>query len=113
MLVNACIDEARRLRRHRFDVELTNLHAPAAAGIESAIADRDQLQRGFVRLEPEMRAVIVLHHYLDLPLPTVATTLGIPLGTAKSRLHRALGLMRAALEADGRSGQDQLKGRPA
>ena len=113
MLVNACIDEARRLRRHRFDVELTNLHAPAAAGIESAIADRDQLERGFLRLEPEMRAVIVLHHYLDLPLPTVATTLGIPLGTAKSRLHRALGLMRAALEADGRTGQDLLKGHPA
>ena len=35
MLVNACIDEARRLRRHRVDVELTNLHAPAIAGIES------------------------------------------------------------------------------
>ena len=35
--------------------------------------------------------MIVLHHYLDLPLPTVAATLGIPLGTAKSRLHRALG----------------------
>ena len=38
------------------------------------------------------RALIVLHHYLDLPLPEVAVTLGIPLGTAKSRLHRALAL---------------------
>ena len=65
-------------------------------------ADRDQLERGFVRLDPEMRAVIVLHHYLDLPLPAVAETLGIPLGTAKSRLHRALGLLRAALDADAR-----------
>ena len=63
--------------------------------------DRDQLERGFLRLEPELRAVIVLHHYLDLPMPVVAT-LGIPLGTAKSRLHRALGQMRAALDADAR-----------
>jgi len=31
------------------------------------MADRDQLDRGFSRLEPEARALIVLHHYLDLP----------------------------------------------
>ena len=113
MLVNACIDEARRLRRHRFDVELTTLHTPATSGIESSIADRDQLERGFMRLEPDARALIVLHHYLDLPLPEVATTLGIPLGTAKSRLHRALQVMRAALDADARIRPEAREGRPA
>ena len=113
MLVHACIDEARRLRRHRADVELTNLHAPAVAGIESAVADRDQIERGFLRLEPDARALIVLHHYLDLPLPEVATTLGIPLGTAKSRLHRALQVMRAALDADARHRPEAREGRPA
>ena len=113
MLVNACIDEVRRLRRHRVDIELTNLHAPAVAGIESSIADRDQLERGFLRLEPDARALIVLHHYLDLPLPEVATTLGIPLGTAKSRLHRALQVMRAALDADARYRPEAREGRPA
>jgi RNA polymerase sigma-70 factor (ECF subfamily) len=113
MLVNACIDEARRLRRHRFDVELTTLHAPAVAGIESAVVDRDQLERGFMRLEPDARALIVLHHYLDLPLPEVATTLGIPLGTAKSRLHRAIQVMRAALDADARIRPEAREGRPA
>ena len=60
-----------------------------------------------------MRAVIVLHHYLDLPLPTVADTLGIPLGTAKSRLHRAVGLLRAALDADARAVTELTEGRPA
>ena len=85
-------------------------HAPATAGLESSIADRDQLERGFLRLDPEMRAVIVLHHYLDLPMPAVAATLGIPLGTAKSRLHRALGLMRAALDADTRAGPRPREG---
>jgi DNA-directed RNA polymerase specialized sigma24 family protein len=44
----------------------------------------------------------VLHHYLDLPLDRVAETLGIPEGTARSRLHRAVGALRAALEADAR-----------
>ena len=115
ILVRACIDEARRVRRHRVDVELTEIHVATTAipGHESAIADRDELERGFLRLEPEMRAVIVLHHYLDLPLPAVAATLGIPLGTAKSRLHRALGLMRSALQADARGRPDHAEGRPS
>jgi DNA-directed RNA polymerase specialized sigma24 family protein len=59
-----------------FDAWLNRLLVRAC--IESSIADRDQLERGFVRLTPEMRAVIVLHHYLDLPLPAVAASLGIP-----------------------------------
>jgi RNA polymerase sigma-70 factor (ECF subfamily) len=116
LLVRACIDEARRLRRHRVDVELLNLDvssARAGSRMESALADRDQLERGFARLEPEMRAVIVLHHYLDLPLPDVAATLSIPLGTAKSRLHRSLGLLRAALDADARATSELAEGRPA
>jgi RNA polymerase sigma-70 factor (ECF subfamily) len=48
------------------------------------------------------RAVIVLHHYLDLPIDEVGRILGIASGTVKSRLHRALAEMRAALEADAR-----------
>jgi RNA polymerase sigma-70 factor (ECF subfamily) len=78
----------------------------------SAIADREQLERGVARLTPELRAVLVLHHYLDLPLPAVAATLGIPVGTAKSRLHRALGQVRAALDADERA-PGLARGRPA
>jgi len=113
LMVRACIDEARRVRRHRVDVELTALMTPAIDDHASSIADRDQLERGFLRLDPEMRAVIVLHHYLDLPLPAVASALGIPLGTAKSRLHRALGLMRAALDADSRMSRNVLEGRPS
>jgi RNA polymerase sigma-70 factor (ECF subfamily) len=111
LLVNACIDEARRLRRHRLDVDLTTISAPSIVDDVSAIEDRDCLERGFLRLEPELRAVIVLHHYLDLPMPVVAATLGIPLGTAKSRLHRALAEMRAALDADSRVRGDLVEGR--
>jgi RNA polymerase sigma factor (sigma-70 family) len=113
LLVRSCLDEARRLRRHRVDVELTELAAPAIVGHETAIADRDELERGFLRLDPEQRAVIVLHHYLDLTMPDVAATLGIPVGTAKSRLHRALGLLRAALDPDARPNPSVTEGRPA
>jgi RNA polymerase sigma factor (sigma-70 family) len=113
LLVRACIDEARRLRRHRFDVELTPLDTPDDVDAASSVANRDQLERGFRRLEPEARALIVLHHYLDLPLPEIAIVLGIPLGTAKSRLHRALQSMRAALDADSRPRSELAEGRLA
>ncbi|MFL5778622.1 MAG: RNA polymerase sigma factor [Chloroflexota bacterium] len=113
LLVRACIDEARRVRRHRVDVELNDLNLHATADLVSAVADRDQLERAFLRLEPDLRSLIVLHHYLDLPLPEVAQMLGIPLGTAKSRLHRALQLMRAAVDADTRVGEGAAEGRPA
>ena len=66
------------------------------------LADRDQLERGFRRLAPDQRAVIVLHHYLGLSLDETADVLGVPHGTARSRLHRAMGALRAALEADAR-----------
>jgi len=113
LLVRACIDEARRLRRHRADIELVNIDPSASVAMEATLADRDQLERGFVRLTPEMRAVLVLHHYLDLSLPDVAASLSIPLGTAKSRLHRALGLLRAALDADARTHAEISEGRLA
>jgi len=45
---------------------------------------------------------VVLHHYLDLPLDRVAETLGVPVGTAHSRLHHAMRGLRAAIDADSR-----------
>ena len=113
LLVRACVDEARRLRRHRFDVELTPLDAPTSGDTASSLVDRDQLERGFRRLEPQARALIVLHHYLDLPMPEVAIVLGMPLGTAKSRLSRALQTMRAVLDADARPRAELAEGRLA
>ena len=113
LVVRACLDEVRRHRRHHVTYDLPTIEAPVPGSLEMTVADRDQLERGFVRLEPELRALIVLHHYLDLPLPAVADSLGIPLGTAKSRLHRALGLLRAALDADARAGSGLVERGPA
>src|SRR4029078_4748992 len=71
LLVNACIDEIRRLRGRPFevDVNVTALTLPFHADDLSAIADRDQLERGFRRLEADERAVIVLDLYPHLPPP--------------------------------------------
>ena len=53
----------------------------------STVADRDQLERGFRRLPPDQRAILVLHHFLGYAPSEIAETLGIPPGTARSRLH--------------------------
>ncbi len=103
ILVRCCFGEGRKRRRIRVEVELASIAEPRAPGDAAvSVADRDALDRAFDRLTPEARALIVLHHYLDLPLPEVATTLSLPLGTAKSRLHRAIRELRAALDADAR-----------
>jgi RNA polymerase sigma-70 factor (ECF subfamily) len=101
LLTHAAIDEARRRRRRVVEVELAPIDTPSPDPT-SGLVDRDQIARAFGRLSPEQRAVIVLCYYLDLPRPEAAASLGVPLGTVKSRLHRAVDAMRAALEADAR-----------
>jgi RNA polymerase sigma-70 factor (ECF subfamily) len=53
-------------------------------------------------LSPEQRAVLVVHHYLQLADTEAAAALGVPVGTMKSRLNRANSALRAALDADDR-----------
>jgi len=103
LLVRACHDELRRARRVGRGVVLTEIHEPLAADMTQLTLERDALERGFRHLEQGQRALIVLHLYVGLPLPTVADALDLPLGTAKSRLHRSLALLRAALDADARA----------
>jgi RNA polymerase sigma-70 factor (ECF subfamily) len=101
LLVNACLDQIRRRKRRVVEVELTPLHAPAMADFSGQLIDRDLLERALGTLDPEWRAIVVLHYFLELPLPEVSRIVGIPLGTAKSRLHRAIGLLRVSASADG------------
>jgi RNA polymerase sigma-70 factor (ECF subfamily) len=103
LLINACADEGRHQRRWSTEVRMIGSE-PAIADDAAAFADRDQLERGFRRLKPDHRTVVVLHFYVGLPVPEIATTLGIPSGTVKSRLHYATAILRAALEADARGG---------
>jgi RNA polymerase sigma-70 factor (ECF subfamily) len=75
---------------------------PAIDDDTGAVADREQLERGFSRLKLEQRTVVVLHYYSGFSAAEIARILGIPEGTARSRLHYATEAMRAALEADAR-----------
>lgn len=99
LLMRAITDEFRRDRRHRASIVLLR-NEPSTADASSAVAVREQLDLGFRRLSVEHRAIVVLRLYLGLSIEESATTLGIPVGTAKSRLHYATEAIRLALEAD-------------
>ena len=102
ILVHACYAEAKRARRWSANVRMLPVDGPATPDTTLGVATRDALDRGFRRLPPDQRAVFVLHHYLGWPLAEIAETLGVPLGTVKSRIHYATSTLRAALEADAR-----------
>jgi RNA polymerase sigma-70 factor (ECF subfamily) len=102
LLVRSCYAEGRRERSWTPHLRLLDSDEPMQADESSTVIDRDQLERGFRRLSIDHRAVVVLHHYLDWPLERVADALGIPPGTARSRLHHAMRGLRAALDADAR-----------
>ena len=102
LVVNACHAEARRARRWMSSMSAGSQAEPASRDETGGVADRDQLERGFRQLSVEHRAVVVLRHYLDLSYEEVAQALGLPTGTVRSRLYRAMQIMRGALEADAR-----------
>jgi RNA polymerase sigma-70 factor (ECF subfamily) len=100
LLVHACYAEARRRRQWAGNVRVLPIDGPADGDDILTIADRDALDRAFRRLSVEQRAVFVLHHHVGLQLIEIAECLGIPAGTARSRLHYATRLLRSAVEAD-------------
>jgi RNA polymerase sigma-70 factor (ECF subfamily) len=101
LVINACADQGRQLRRWANQVRPLSVE-PSIADHTGAVADREQLERGFERLRPEQRAAIVLHFYSGFSAAEIAGILGIPEGTARSRLHYATVAIRAALQADAR-----------
>ena len=102
LLANACADEGRRRKRQSMEVRMVRFE-PATADPARSVDDQDQLDRGFQRLRDDQRTAVVLHLYLGLSVPEVADALGVPVGTAKSKIHYAVEALRAALEADERT----------
>lgn len=103
LVVHACYTEARGERRHAGRVRLLQMDLPTTPDVARSVAARDDLNHAFRKLSPEQRAVVVLHHHLGYPLTEIAATLGIPVGTARSRLHYAVRQLRIALDANDRS----------
>jgi RNA polymerase sigma-70 factor, ECF subfamily len=112
VIVNACADAGRTRRRLSVEVRLVSPLSYVGDASLSA-ADRDQLDRAFRHLTPDQRAALVLHAYVGLSARDVAQTLNVPLGTAKSRIHYARQIMRAAIEADDRPASSGPQGRLA
>jgi RNA polymerase sigma factor (sigma-70 family) len=101
ILVNAVYRTAKR--EHRASRRLVDATTEAVTPDPARdLENRDAIDRAFVRISPEHRAVLVAHHYLELSDREAAEMLGVPPGTVKSRLHRATVEMRSALDADSR-----------
>jgi RNA polymerase sigma-70 factor, ECF subfamily len=101
LLLNSVAEQFRG--RRRFEARIVVLKTePSALDSSNELADRDEMERAFRRLSIEHRTIVVLHHYLGLSIPEAATTLGIPPGTAKSRLHYAMEALRSILESEDR-----------
>jgi RNA polymerase sigma factor (sigma-70 family) len=103
LLANVCLTHATRERRRTANLRLLPAEGPPGPDELVSLGDRDQLERGFKRLTPDERAVLVLHHYAGYSLVEIAETLGVPAGTIRSRLHHAHRAMRAALDAEART----------
>lgn len=106
---NACLDELRRRsRRPRGGVDEDELdgqvhrRSSARADVGELVADRLDIDAALASLSPEHRAAVVLRDLCTFDYAEIATILGIPPGTVRSRIARG----RAALA-------DALGGNPA
>jgi RNA polymerase sigma-70 factor, ECF subfamily len=100
LTVNACLDIVRRRRRRAIEVDIQPLEMRETSDPIGDVSNRDQLERGFAHLSVDQRAVLVLHYFVGMSMPALAETLGIPLGTAQSRLGRALVALRSVMGPD-------------
>jgi len=101
LLLNACRDEQRRLRRRPLVVQIDPERVIEGRDMSTEIIRRDELDRGFRKLSVDHRMVLAMHFYLGLRPGQIARLLGIPEGTATSRLHYGGRALREALEHDG------------
>ena len=102
ILTHVCMAQAGRERKRIANLYVLPVDGPAAPDELLSVADRDLLDRGFRRLTPDERAILVLRYYVGYEPNEIADLLGIPAGTVRSRLHHAHRAMRAARDADAR-----------
>lgn len=101
ILLNACRDQLRRSAR---EVSLVTSDTSASPDHAEHAILRDEVGRALRRLTVDQRTILVLRYYADLSVPEVASALGVPLGTAKSRISRGVDALRAAVAAESRTG---------
>jgi RNA polymerase sigma-70 factor, ECF subfamily len=93
---NRALDEARR-RQRRPMVSLENAPEPVAVTPTGDPLLGAALRKLVAALPEKSRAIVVLRYQEDLDPAEIARVLGIPVGTVKSQLQRALALLREKL----------------
>ena len=104
ILVNAVLSQQRR--RMVETVRLagageSDQGSPDPAETLDALENRLALRRAIAELSPDHRQVVALRYFAGLTVPEAARTLGVREGTVKSRLHRALAILRQQLDQSG------------
>jgi RNA polymerase sigma-70 factor (ECF subfamily) len=104
IVVNTCRDRLRARRRR----PVVDLGSPLAAGGlaisapdgSGLLADRDRIARAFTVLDPDEQLAVVLRYWMDLTVDDIAARMDLPSGTVKSKLHRAIERLRAAMRVE-------------
>lgn len=92
--MNAALDELRRKRRRPQPAPELPDSGPAGGRVDEAVAARLDIDQALARLPEEFRVAVVLRDLCDLDYLAIATLLGVPVGTVRSRIARG----RAALK---------------
>jgi RNA polymerase sigma-70 factor (ECF subfamily) len=114
---NASLDELRRRRRRPLtvvrdaDQPERELADPAAGRPIDLVADRAEVEEALRAVPEEFRVPVVLRDVADMEYSDIAATLGVPVGTVKSRIARGRGMLARALSAGNGNRSDDL-GRP-
>ncbi len=111
VMYNLFIDQKRRFMRQR--MHLVDEGMLAGEGLEGLPGPGDpahdnerydkflRLDRALSQLSDDHRIVVLLHDTEGYKLEEIHELTGVPVGTVKSRLHRARARLREILEADG------------
>lgn len=86
----------RHWRRERRERSIRHLLVTRERG--APVADTVDVRRAVADLPPRLAQVVALHYFGDQPLAQIATTLGVPPGTVKRRLHEARNRLGAAAQ---------------
>ena len=111
VMYNLFVDDKRRFARQRMHtVEESSLSGDGLAGLPGGsdpVRDNQRLEKlkrleaALAQLSDEHRQIVLLHDTEGYKLVEIQELTGTPIGTVKSRLHRARARLREILEADG------------
>lgn len=113
--VNLCKNRTKYLsRRHageQDDIDAMAERVPMSAARAATVGDvsrpdelvegmqlEDIVKRAIQKLEPEFREALILADVEDMPYEEIAQIMGVPVGTVKSRIHRARAQLKALVE---------------